>query len=365
MDQLIPVISEVEGELAPAAPVYQRLATKLRAAIVSRRLAPGFALPDERELASALKLSRGTVRKALETLIEEKLIVRQHGRGSFVAQPERLPSVPLCVIFEPGESLDATSYLGGVVQTMAQTAGKLGAELLLRDAWRGRPSVAPAAYLFIMPTHALPLLELANAGERVISVDMLTHHPQIDSIVYDNTGAFVDATRRLVEMQHRRIAFIDTFYQRGKQRVHNPNSAERRAGYRRALQAAGLSEMVSTLPLDADVIAAELPAFLREEQPTAIVAFDDSAAAGAARAVQSLGLEVPRDVSIVTILQQQSLKPQPYDWSGVVVSQQELSRKAVEHAMARIERSENCGGQVIKLPWTFHEGKTTAPPRHS
>ena len=66
-------------------PLYQQLERALREAIDKRILAPDDALPAERELASDLDVSRITVRKAIEGLVNEGLLVRRQGSGNFVS----------------------------------------------------------------------------------------------------------------------------------------------------------------------------------------------------------------------------------------------------------------------------------------
>jgi GntR family transcriptional regulator len=70
---------------ASTLPLYQQLQRKLRAAIANRLLAPDDALPPERDLAEELAVSRITVRKAIEGLVEEGLLVRRQGSGTFVS----------------------------------------------------------------------------------------------------------------------------------------------------------------------------------------------------------------------------------------------------------------------------------------
>jgi GntR family transcriptional regulator len=65
-------------------PLYQQLQRVLREAIEKRLLGPDDALPAERELASLLDVSRITVRKAIDGLVEEGLLVRRQGSGNFV-----------------------------------------------------------------------------------------------------------------------------------------------------------------------------------------------------------------------------------------------------------------------------------------
>lgn len=72
----------------PALPSYYRVADELRRHIASGDFPPGARLPTESELCRRYALSRGTVIHALDHLEQQGLIVRQQGRGTFVAQPE-------------------------------------------------------------------------------------------------------------------------------------------------------------------------------------------------------------------------------------------------------------------------------------
>jgi GntR family transcriptional regulator len=63
---------------------YLRVRQTLQQMIERGELAPGQALPGERELAKMLALSRVTVRKAIGGLVEEGLLVQRHGAGTFV-----------------------------------------------------------------------------------------------------------------------------------------------------------------------------------------------------------------------------------------------------------------------------------------
>ncbi len=67
-----------------ALPLYQQLQRSLRDAIEKRVLGPDDALPPERDLADDLSVSRITVRKAIDGLVQEGLLVRRQGAGTFV-----------------------------------------------------------------------------------------------------------------------------------------------------------------------------------------------------------------------------------------------------------------------------------------
>src|SRR3982751_6888468 len=68
-----------------SSPLYLQLQRVLRSAIERQVLAPDEALPAERDLADAYKVSRVTVRQALDGLGGARLLARRPGAGIFVA----------------------------------------------------------------------------------------------------------------------------------------------------------------------------------------------------------------------------------------------------------------------------------------
>jgi len=70
-------------------PLYHQLERVLAERIADGRYRDGF--PGDLELAAEFRVSRGTVRQALERLARSGLIVRHQGRGSFVAAPLEYP----------------------------------------------------------------------------------------------------------------------------------------------------------------------------------------------------------------------------------------------------------------------------------
>jgi GntR family transcriptional regulator len=66
-------------------PLYRRLERQIAAAIEAGTLAPGDALPPERDLARMTGLSRVTVRKAVAALVASGALVQRRGSGTFVA----------------------------------------------------------------------------------------------------------------------------------------------------------------------------------------------------------------------------------------------------------------------------------------
>ena len=66
-------------------PLYLQLKALLMASLDAGEWQPGEAIPSEGELAARFGVSLGTVRKAIEALAADNLVVRRQGKGTFVA----------------------------------------------------------------------------------------------------------------------------------------------------------------------------------------------------------------------------------------------------------------------------------------
>lgn len=81
-------------------PLYYQVAQALQTAIEAGRLPPGFRLDNEIQLADELGLSRPTMRKAMEYLVDKGLIIRRRGVGTTVVQPKVRRSLQLTSLYD-------------------------------------------------------------------------------------------------------------------------------------------------------------------------------------------------------------------------------------------------------------------------
>lgn len=118
----------------------------------------------------------------------------------------------------------------------------------------------------------------------------------VSQVSIDNVGAAMDATRHLIQLGHRRIAYVN-----GPPDVIL--SRDRLRGYTLALQQAGLpvlEELIApgTFYLESGVEAARRLLGL-PEPPTAVFCANDEMAIGFIRAAEAMGRRVPDDVAVV------------------------------------------------------------------
>ena len=86
-----PLPTNLAGDAAGASaspsfrPLYQQIKALITQSLQSGEWKPGELMPSEVELAGRFKVSQGTVRKAIDELAAENLVVRRQGKGTFVA----------------------------------------------------------------------------------------------------------------------------------------------------------------------------------------------------------------------------------------------------------------------------------------
>jgi LacI family transcriptional regulator len=120
--------------------------------------------------------------------------------------------------------------------------------------------------------------------------------PGLYSLLFDDFGGGMLATRHLIELGHRRIAFISG------DNAH-PDSIQRHAGYRAALEAAGLvydpALVVPGLYTEDSGLEAVERLLTTRQKFTAIFAANDQMAVGASLGLYRRSMSVPQDISVI------------------------------------------------------------------
>jgi len=292
---------------------------------------PEIRVPDERrptirDVARAAGVSNATV----SNYLNEKGYLSEETRQRVVAAVEALHFTPnalvrairhrrtriLGVLLFGVDNLDANvgvSLAPPLLSGINAAAHAAEFNVLLYPGWVYSPHRHPGlpfldghidGLLWVAPEMHEPILERVAAAHLPV-VALLTRHVP-DGVGYvnaDNGGAMRDVIQHLVEMGHRRIAYVGP--------ASNSNFIDRWTGFQQALAAADLPldsalqpPHMLDLPLhqwwDDDVYGPILEGFLAlPERPTAIVLPDDGLAARMIEQIEAHGLSVPKDIAVV------------------------------------------------------------------
>jgi GntR family transcriptional regulator len=72
------------GGAPTSQPLYKEVKSRITKSLIAGEWKPGAAIPSESQLAAQFHVSVGTIRKAIDELVAEKIVIRQQGRGTFV-----------------------------------------------------------------------------------------------------------------------------------------------------------------------------------------------------------------------------------------------------------------------------------------
>ena len=81
-------MSKVQIDLSKDQPLYSQVMEAIKQKIANNHWTPGMLISSENELAKEFAVSVGTIKKALGSLVQEGVLFRRQGRGTFVASPD-------------------------------------------------------------------------------------------------------------------------------------------------------------------------------------------------------------------------------------------------------------------------------------
>lgn len=334
--------------------------------------------PTLEQVAAEARVSTSTASKVLNG----RPNISPETRRRVVAAIERLGYVPttgpragtgprsVAVVFRTLSDIYAMRVLEGVLTTARDHDVEVLVDVLdvpsegtvpLTPAWIRRQATRDRAGVILVTTE--PTREqqhlLRTLGVAAVHIDPA--NPLDDSTVSVGSTNFsggVQATRHLLDLGHRRIAFA------GGAPTFQP-SAERLQGYLSTMRAAGTA-------VDDDLVRSQAHTFEagvamaddllgRPDPPTAVFAASDSIALGVLASAQRHGLRVPQDLSVVG-----------FDDSAAAVSSApalttvrqpivEMGRVALR-TLLQLARGESVDSHHVQLSTTLVVRESTAPP---
>lgn len=202
-----------------------------------------------------------------------------------------------------------------------------------------------------------PTVVTTKSSVPVVAID--PHEGPLGPYTVDSdnlTGAY-QATRHLIDLGHRRIAFLGG-------RPDLASSALREGGYRNALAEAGIEAdlgLIRSGDYSRNLSLAPVREMLSlSDRPTALFAANDLSAIGAMETAAEMGLKIPTDLSIVGFDNiPESTRTAP-PLTTIHQPIQEMGARAIEMLIDLIEGNET-GEKHIRLPTSLIKRGSTAP----
>lgn len=201
---------------------------------------------------------------------------------------------------------------------------------------------------------------LLEAGIPFVLVNEHSSDPRVTTVGVDNVAAARDLTAYLLERGHRRIALLSGFPSEG-------NVADRREGYRRALEALGIGYDASLvvpgtyLEESGYERAQALMRLPKRQRPSALFCGSDQIALGVLRALEELGIRVPGDVSVTGFDDIPAAATSRPALTTVRQPMRRLGERSAELLLAHIS-GQIAGGRKEVLPTELIVRGSVAPP---
>lgn len=252
----------------------------------------------------------------------------------------------------------SSTFVNAFVGTVEELTRERGYHVLLCNS-RGTPEREKADCRMLRQRGVEGLIiEHVGSGEHlremwskhypVVLTGLCKDAPEVDFVGFDEPGGAAMATRALLDIGRRRIAYIEGPGEAGA-------AEDRRRGYLNALAEAGAaakSERIVTARRHEDTAAGREAAerlLALAERPDGIFCHDDLLAVGAMQAVQAAGLRVPQDIAIIGYGNNYNTPWAQIPLPSVQLDTATLGREACRVLLEKIEKGPEAGKQQIKI----------------
>jgi len=288
-------------------PKYELVKDYIMNHIGGSQFNPHDRLPSESELANILDVSSITVRKALSDLVNEGVIYRIRGKGSFLADKKSEAPVSLSrlvVFIISGKEIYDSSYIQ-IIKAMQSLLTLHDYRLVIEfiednvrqeDELISKINLSDYSGILLYssdPNSAKPYLKLLSSeGVPFVMLDRYPNGMPVNSVVCNNQDGAYEATEHLLTLGHRHIGFTAYDY-------HLSSEVDRFNGYRNALADFGIEEDRSIQFLEMELDYAALLPRIRGRELTALFCVNDRKALEAVEQLTALGVRIPEEISIM------------------------------------------------------------------
>ena len=350
--------------MSKQSPKYLLVVDKLRKQIKEGKLTEQ--LPGERVLAKEFGYSYMTIRKAIETLVEEGILYKIPTKGTFVSDKSSARKETTVIGYFLDSSIVAgltSPYYSLIFNALEKEASRLGYSLLYfsdmgESATMNLMNKIDGVIVSCFPRIESLVAEL-NQHVPVVTIDNQSSNQEIPSVGIDNFNAVSDCVDYLCKLGHTRIGFMTG--------LEDSNvGTNRYAGYIAGLKAHGKEvddELIyrGNYSFESGTKGADYFMAL-QNPPTAIICANDTMAIAAIRKINVSGFSVPEDISVVgfdDITVASQITP---PLTTVTAPIQEVAQSATV-MLNKLIRNQPLEDKHVQLPASLIVRKTTANAR--
>lgn len=245
---------------------------------------------------------------------------------------------------------------------MSLTLARLPEEELAPDATVPKVlrEMTADGFLVNYTNHIPPKLLQLIHGHSAPAIWLNAQHER-DCVYPNDFAAGAQVTRRLLELGHQKIAYMDASHREDDAGEHY-SALARREGFESAMREAALPARAVWLAHPFENQAAQLEAILgAADAPTAFVGYGRAEAEVLWLVAAKLGLQIPRDVSYVTF-ESDVLRVGGLELSCALVPEYEMGRQATRLLLQKIGAPSQ-EWEPLVLPFAFHAGQSLAPTK--
>jgi DNA-binding LacI/PurR family transcriptional regulator len=316
----------------------------IRGWIVSGKLPRGVLLPPERTLADELGVSRPTVRRAIEPLVQEGLLESQPGRGTLVPENSAGDAIrsdwKVLALLLPDI---ANRFFSEMAESIEYAALQRGYQILLCNS--RHQTHLEEFHIRQIVTHRVKGVILAHdpnqevsgslellrgAGIPTVLLFSTPRAAECDSVVLDDRAGVEQALRYLFSLGHKRIAFCRP--------LPGPRPHPRETHFFELVNGSRRACLLDVVDKSDDEIQAGLRELLAgPDAPTACLAGNDNVALMLTKNLACLNIPVPEAFSVVGFDNLRFVEHLPVPLTTIDQPKQEMGRRAAELLFERID----------------------------
>jgi GntR family transcriptional regulator of arabinose operon len=347
---------------------WMSIASSVRSAIRSGKLASGDRIATETELATQWNVSPVTVHRELSELRQEGWVVRRPRTGTIVAERLSLPTSKIALVFPNSSFSPQNSYLSGIEESLAENyqiipMNSSGGGLEEANCLERAASECSAVICYpVGAVDNIPILNKISAAMPLVLVDRMPEGVEADTIMTDNFGSMMMGLNHLKQLGHQRIAY----FMENQENISSVN--QRRRAYVEFMdrECPGhcqrwLGNLIGSQPHPQYLTNVEtlLANLLMESDPiTAVACQQDSVLEAVIESAIRLRLRLPDDLTLLSFYDSGAEIPMKNTVHRLVQRSTEMGHMAARRVHQRLHSPSSTPPQVTMLMTDLYSATT-------